>query len=315
MAASKITASKARYIKLGGKGGWEGLCFKDQTLRLEYFDVPHRMGGESDREGIRQVYLKKGLTAWAASAHAGQVLDFYDSDPGVLWVTFADGCLWWCFARPEVEFIGHDPVAHAATGSRLRRCAGAWRNTSMDGKQLRIAELNGELTQTAGFRGTICDLKPHMVDYLVRRINGEEIPALVEAREARQGALGAMETLIRRLNPNDFEMYVDLLFANSGWRRVAAVGGTQKTVDIELALPFPALRAFVQVKCGTTQRQLDDYVERLSQRDDDFMFFAYHTCKTVLRCDDPRVRLLDAPVLAEMGLRSGMLDWLVQRAA
>jgi hypothetical protein len=42
-------------------------------------------------------------------------------------------------------------------------------------------------------------------------------------------------------------MLVDLVFANSGWRRIGRVGKTQKTVDIELMLPTTGERAFVQV--------------------------------------------------------------------
>ena len=36
------------------------------------------------------------------------------------------------------------------------------------------------------------------------------------------------------LHPNDFEILVDLVFRNAGWRRVSSVGGAMKFVDMEL---------------------------------------------------------------------------------
>ena len=41
---SRVTAKTARYIKLGGGGGWEAQCLKEGTLRLGYYEVPHELG-------------------------------------------------------------------------------------------------------------------------------------------------------------------------------------------------------------------------------------------------------------------------------
>jgi hypothetical protein len=314
LSPNRITATKARFIKLGGKGGWESLCLEDGTMRLAYYEVPHAMGLNKDAKGIRDIYLAKGLKPNAVSSHANQVLDFYDADPDTLWITFADGCLCWCFAKPEVEFIGQDKVQNAPTGSRLRRVVGGWHNTTLAGELLRIAELNGAITATQGYRGTICDLKPEAVKDLVRRINGEDIPALAEARQARQQGLLAMQGLIRRLNPFDFELFVDLIFSRE-WQRVSALGKTQKTIDMELIQPTTGQRAFVQVKSSTTQAELNAYEAALNLRTDDFMFYAYHTSAKPLQNTNERVRLLDAPALAEMGWRVGLFDWLLHKVS
>ena len=66
--------------------------------------------------------------------------------------------------------------------------------------------------------------------------------------------------LMRLLTWQDFELLVDLVFTNSGWRRVGPVGKTQKTVDIELMLPTTGERAFVQVKSSAGKRDLDEYL-------------------------------------------------------
>jgi hypothetical protein len=43
--------------------------------------------------------------------------------------------------------------------------------------------------------------------------------------------------LLDQLHQDDFELLIELVFSSSGWRRISAVGGTQKTLDIALTLP------------------------------------------------------------------------------
>ena len=67
----------------------------------------------------------------------------------------------------------------------------------------------------------------------------------------------------RNKKRNQNAVRVDLVFANSGWRRLGQVGKTQKTVDIELMLPTTGERAFVQVKSSASKQDLTQYVEGL----------------------------------------------------
>jgi hypothetical protein len=52
------------------------------------------------------------------------------------------------------------------------------------------------------------------------------------------------------------------------WRRVGVVGGTQKTLDLDLTLPSTGERAFVQVKSRTTTAELAGYARALGERVD-----------------------------------------------
>lgn len=155
-----ISAARAFYIKLGEEGKWEHLCFADNTLRLGYFEVPNELGHGGAVEPIRAIYSERGMTAGVATGHASQVLNFYDFRDDTLWVTFANGKLYWCFAEPAVEYIGASERDHGKVGSRLRRCVGAWSSRTEGGDELRIADLHCNLTKTAGYRQTICAIKP-----------------------------------------------------------------------------------------------------------------------------------------------------------
>ena len=104
------------------------------------------------------------------------------------------------------------------------------------------------------------------------------------------------------------------LFAQSGWRRIGASGGTQTTVDIELLLPSTGETAFVQVKSKTDQAQLDEYVESFAARDDARMFYVYHSTKIALVAGNEKIVLVGPDRMAEMVLEAGLFDWLLKKA-
>lgn len=306
-----IEASAAKYIKLGEGGDWQNFCVEDGTARLGYYEVPHELGMARDRDGIRQLYLDQGLVKQVASSHARQVIDFYASTDDTIWITFANGFLYWALLEPEVEFLGqnrHD----FPQGSRLRHTQSGWSNKSLGGTVLLESDLNGALTSVKSYRGTICDV--HAIDYLISKINDRDTDQIIAASKARKQAIAAIKDLVVMLSWPDFELLVDLIFIQSGWRRTSQTGGSQETVDIGLMLPSTGERAFVQIKSRTTQKELEDYIARFEARSESRMFYVYHTSATDLACDNDGITLIDAEQLSKMILEAGMFDWLIERA-
>jgi hypothetical protein len=312
-AADRITATTGRYIKLGTKGCWEPLCLKEGTMRLGFYKVPHELGLAGDKDGIKQVYADMG--AGVASDQARQVLQFYDTSDAIIWITFADGFLWWCKAAQDVEYFGDDRDRYPE-GSRLRRTIDGWSNRSIGGKPLRIIDLKGELTKTAAYRKTICDLKPHLLDYLLRRINDEELPEVKVAQQAMDDLLASLRTMIAMLHWRDFELLVELIFSHSGWQRVSVVGETMKTTDIELRLPVTDERAMVQIKSQTSQAEMNEYISTFDRWAMQRLFYIYHTSKEPLRLGgpDPRITLIGPQDLASLVLRAGLVEWVLEKA-
>jgi len=158
---------------------------------------------------------------------------------------------------------------------------------------------------------TICTVD--QLDYLIRKINDRDLPEVVRARSARAALLQSTTDLMRLLTWRDFELLIELVFSQSGWRRISASGGAQKTIDIELILPTTGETAFVQVKSKTDQAQLDDYVERFAGRDDARMFYVYHTAKSDLVCANDKVIRVGPERLAEMVMDAGLFGWLLKK--
>jgi hypothetical protein len=120
---------------------------------------------------------------------------------------------------------------------------------------------------------------------------------------------------MRLLTWQDFELLVDLVFANSGWRRLGQVGRVQKAVDIELSLPTTGEKAFVQIKSKAGKQDLETYLERWKDSGAyEWMFFVWHT-GDVGEADDAKVVLVGPERLARMVFDAGLTSWLREKVS
>jgi len=120
---------------------------------------------------------------------------------------------------------------------------------------------------------------------------------------------------MRLLSWQDFELLVDLVFTNTGWRRIGQVGKTQKTIDFELVLPTTGERAFVQVKSYARKRDLADYVDQLKDSEAyERMFFVWHS-GDVGEVEENNVVLIGPERLARMVFDAGLTSWLLDKVS
>lgn len=312
---SKINLSRIRqvhYIKLGEGGSWEKACFVEGTLRAGYYEVPPELPLNKDFEGIRKIYLSEGKDDGTATRFANELLKFYEAGDEDLWITFSGGLMYWSIADGTAIFLGKDKQAFPQ-GSTYRHTKTGWHNASIGGKILRMSELSGRVTKTSGYRGTICEFGEWEADYILRKIQDLHIQEVVTATESKSAMMNACSALIRLLPWVDFEQLVDLIFAKSGWQRVGALGGDQKTSDLELVQPLTGERAIVQIKSSTTRKELEKYAHEFSGMDADKYFYVWHTCKNELSLDDPKIILMGPEELAKHTLNSGLFDWLLAK--
>ncbi len=193
----------------------------------------------------------------------------------------------------------------------FRECVDGWKSTDIAGNKLSTEKLSGNLLRVQGFRGTICDVKAF--DYLIRKLNHQLQPAVEAATRAENEMVEKIMPLLRMLTWQDFELLVDLVFSNSGWRRVGQLGKNQKTVDIELMLPTTGERAFVQIQSAASKTELADYLGRLKDAAlYDKMFFVWHTgdIGDFVDTDKANVVLIGPLQLARIVFDAGLSSWL-----
>ncbi len=302
-----IRPASVRYIKLGPNNLWFEDCLANDRIDFGHHAVPQEAASTKDWDVVRGVW-SAGTSPAKASDFLREVKDFYSQGRDCLWITFAQGRLWWAFA--ETDVILHDQLDEG-TASRYRRVIGSWRSLDRLGQPLLMSDISSKLTKTAAYRQTLCRVQAE--DYAVRLINGEEDPAVVDARAAQGAFVEALLPIIRSLHETDFEVLTDLLFNRLGWMRVSALGGLQKDTDLILEQPATKTRALVQVKSAADQSVLDDYAMRFADMQADTSFFICHSPRGDLVAND-NTHVWTGRDLAQRVIQAGLIDWVLERA-
>lgn len=300
-----------RYVKLGRGGGWAADAISQGIVPFGFRQIDHGICAAAEWEVVRRQLEEVGRSKSGISQGLRELRDFYELGSDCLWVTFADGHLWWAFADPEVL-----PVAEPTEEGprRYRRTVDGWHRQSLTGEPLTIRSLSSALTRVAGYRMTVC--KVEREDYLLRRIRGEEEPLVHEARTLRADLEDVAARMIAQLDWRDFEIMVELIFTRGGWQRQSAIGDGEVNIDLLLDHPTTRETAWVQVKSTAAQAVLDDYLARFKRDGScDRFYFAVHTPKGTLTLPNERpLQLWTGTTLARNAISAGLFDWLIERA-
>lgn len=303
----KIKPSKALYIKLGRQGSWFEECKKRDVLRLSYKEASHGDILKDLDSAVNNAFV--GRATQTISSFKTQIRNFYEADDSVLWITFHAQHLYWCFAEKDVYGIDN--------GEKEKRVIGQWSNESIDGKTLLVDNLSGNLLKTQGFQGTICNVDDF--EYLVKKINGEELPEVIKVKEDLKKLELSLAACIQKLMPKDFEVFIDLIFRQAGYLRTNSIGGVQKEKDIELIAPVTGERILVQVKSATTLRQFKEYEAhfteiRNSSKSYDEFYYVYHSPDGLdLHSDIEKFEVWNLKRIAELAVSSGLVPWILNK--
>jgi hypothetical protein len=304
-----ISPTTVRYIKLGAGGSFARSSLDQGELQLGYHEVPHDLCAAGDWDGVLTYFAGIRRTAGKAKDSMREVQDFYTLGSDCLWITFADGLLWWGFAEAGVTWLGTD---HNRSASRTRRMIGGWRSTDILGEPLRMNDLTTRLSQVANYRGTICAVRAS--DYLLRKINAEEEPVVAVATSARAAMLTSARQMIAELHWADFEIMVDLIFARGGWQRTSVLGGTMADIDLLIEQPTIGEVASVQVKSRASQPVLDEHISYFASSGLIRTFFVCHSPDGSLSTGGATgVHLWTGEHLADVAVKSGLFEWLMDR--
>jgi len=303
----RIAPREVRHIKLGRGGRWVDVSLDRGEVHFGFSAVPHEVARTGDREEIRGVFLSKGMKPGVATGFAREVIEFYMQPRTTLWITFARDLLWWCFAEPEVIPLHTYPE----TGVRMRKTVDGWHHQDRFGHDLRLQTLSTRLTKTAAFRATICRIDSR--DYLLRRLNGDDDPAVSDLLAAQQGLRECLATLIQELHWRDFEIMIDLVFARLGWQRVSVVGETMRDVDLVLEQPITRERGLVQVKSAAHREELEQFAEAVEDMGAARAWFVVHSPRTTLGAGEGRLEVWGVEHVARAVEKAGLVEWLIDR--
>jgi len=306
--------SSVRYVKNGRRSRWWHAAQANGQIHLGWKSIPNEILLKADFSAIEQVLKVQYGSRPGATQDCNALRDLLDAPSQHLWVTFEDGFLWWCTV--------HDGITANPNGETVEeghfwlKCDRHWSNTSVNGKLLAMSDLLGTITATAGFRATVCT--PRGWHSILRLIKDETDEDARKAAELRHEYELAVNNVVKRLPPKDFEHLIDLILARTGWDRISNLGKTQEGIDLEAENPTAAEIAFVQVKSTANQKVLDDYVERFSKRRERYarMIFAVHSPSGKLTVPSGiPVQLWTGERVSELVVRLGLGKWVESRLA
>lgn len=302
-----VTPTQARFIRLGPGGRWAKTCIDTDTVRFGVPAEPHDLCLRGDWDGARDQLLASGVAAREVGQLIRELRDFYTLGPDCLWITLAEGRLWWGFAEPEVVDLrgGGDTM-----GAVARRIAGGWSCHGIFGEELLITGLSSRVTQVRAYQRTICSLRE--IDAVCRAINGRADDAVEHTIVVEHALVDAVASLMEGLHETDFEILADLTLAALGWRRRSRLGGTLADADLYVEQPATGERAMVQVKSRAGQSVLDDYVARSDANSCDRMFFLCHSPEGGLDAGGRGdVHVWSGRALAEKVVAAGLTPWVI----
>lgn len=306
----RIKPDEVLYIKLGRNGMWEEDCIKNGTLRLGYRETPHKPCLEKKWNSIQKERQAARRNKGAATSDTNQIRSFYEADENVLWITFWKGRLYWCFSKPEVIQLDDK--------SKVRPVIGAWNCCDIKNSPLSMSQLSGKLLSMQGFQGTICSVRE--AEYLINKINGIQPKAVKEAEDALFQLAQKVESVICTLTWRDFELLIDLIFRQAGWKRISGLGGSMKSLDLDLISPVTSERYGVQVKSKATRAVYDTYrTERLKdmQGFTRFYFAVHSPTPDLIRAKETEtegVELLLPTDIAHLSVEYGLTKWILDKA-
>ena len=268
--------SSVRYVKNGAGGQWWKAAKDNGQLHAGWRNIPEALLRAADMGSIESLIRAEFGKTPGATQDFNALTTLLDRPSRHLWITFQDGCMWWCTVLDGIET--NPDIEIKDRGHFWLTCALPWSNRSLDGKRhLVTTALPGKVTATAGYQATICE--PKGSREILRIIRNEEDEDVVSAALARQAYEATVAKMVARLGPKDFELLVDLILSRTGWARVAKLGGATEGIDVEVENVASDEVAFVQVKSIATQAVFDDYLARFNTRREHYnrMIFAVHS--------------------------------------
>lgn len=303
-----------RYVKNGGRGKWWQAAKTNQQIHLGWKGIPRDLLMEPDFAEIRRTMNAHYGSKPGATQDFNQLHDLLDSPSQHIWITFEDRYMWWCTVLDGATV---DPDGESTNkGNFWLGCDRPWANRSLNGKLLAMTDLPGTVTTVAGFKGTVCT--PRAWREILRIIQDEKDPDAAQATVARGKYKQAVEKVVKRLSPQDFEQLIDLILTRTGWARISTLGKALKGIDLEVENRTTDEIAFVQVKSAATQKVLNGYVEQFNSQRDRYarMIFAVHSPSGELKAPaDLPVQLWTCDRVAELVVYAGLGEWVESRLA
>jgi hypothetical protein len=300
----EVDFKKAYYIKLGRGGKWEKSSISESRLRIGWSHQDIQDINRGDWEKIKEQLRQEPTHRRIATRDLNALRLITEAASEDLWITFFQGTMWWCKLGPK-EICQDDK-------SKYRQVNGKWSNQDVRGDRLEINSIPGVLSKYQAFRGTVCRIRE--LETLRRLINALPSDEYDDIAKCEMALVKSVEKGIKKLHWKDFETFVDLIFRESGWRRLSMLGGTMKFTDLDLEDPITGDKYQVQIKSQATYEEFESYVVQFNGQMYRKLYFVVHTPDkklAELQEQPQNIELILPSRLSEMVVHLGLVNWLM----
>lgn len=300
------TIRNAHYIKLGAGGRWAESSLEDGRLRFGWRGIPISEIREQNWSSIRQRLSVEHSNKGTVTADLRRLQDIVTSTGADVWITFHSSRMWWC--RLGGDHIYEDDI------SRYRRVQRSWSDKDAEKRLLITNRLPGRIAQLQGFRGTACAVREK--ESLRRVLAAEDSQGYQRIAASKARLALEVEAAVQQLHWKDFEILIDLIFRQVGWRRRSVLGKTMKYVDLELVEPMTEDAYQVQIKSRADVKDFDEYVAAFSNEGFRRLYFVVHSpTPALVKAESPsdEVELMLPDRVAELVIDHGLVGWLLDR--
>ncbi len=314
----KVKFENAYYIKLGAKGGWAEKSINNGIVRIGWKDVSldDIINGNWDniKKVIKKDYDDRGKKSGTTNDYNALKL-FCDATEHDVFITFHKGMMYWCN-------LADSPVEKDDT-SKFRKTKNGWSCKPLNGssKSLNSNDISGRISKTQAFQGTLCRYKDtqqdNEVEIINRIINGSQNPNVEEIKKFKYEICKLTIELLQHLHWKDCEILSDLIFIQSGWRRVSMQGGSMEFTDMEYFDPINNEKYAVQIKSGASKKDFEKYERDFSNRGFRKLFFVVFNPENSLdkvKNERRDIEILSGDKLAALIFDLGLLEWVLNKS-
>jgi hypothetical protein len=291
---------------LGSGGKYADSSIAKGIMRFGWAGIPLAEIHAGDWTSIRRRLAQEHQNKSTVTSDTERLRDLVTSTPEDVWITFHESHLWW--GRVRGEPVQEDPI------SKYRTLLHGWRSSDVNGMPLTINRVPGVIAQLQGFRGTVCSVRD--LDALGRLKNAEFSPAYKKLEASYRQVASDVQVAIRGLHWKDFEVLVDLVFRQAGWRRRSMLGESMKYVDLELVEPITGEAYQVQVKSKSSVSEFEAYAKEFSAQGFRKLYFVVHSPSPELEALDhgfEDVELVLPHRLGELVADGGLIGWVLDK--